>query len=185
MARFRHKLTPELQQQICAFLRAGAFPHIAAEAAGVPRRVLARWLRWGKQQRPKLRYRRFREAVQAALAQARLKAEIETLERKPLDWLKAGPGKDAPDDPGWSTRFRPGASTAGEPFDPLAHPEVREVFTALQVALAAFPDARAAAALVLPTLPSTTRHPRADAPPEGPCDNDVAAAPPAANEPSS
>jgi hypothetical protein len=41
------KLTPEIQRSICAFIRKGAFPHVACEAAGVPEEVFLSWLEWG------------------------------------------------------------------------------------------------------------------------------------------
>jgi hypothetical protein len=40
MARTRALLTAELARQIVAFVRAGAFPHVAAAAASVDRAVL-------------------------------------------------------------------------------------------------------------------------------------------------
>ena len=47
MARPPTPLTPELQGRIVAFVRAGGYPHVAAEAAGVPRHVFERWLKRG------------------------------------------------------------------------------------------------------------------------------------------
>src|SRR5262245_59058160 len=68
----RHQLTPRIQELICAYLRAGSFPHVAAEAAGVPQKVFERWLRWGRAKRPVPLYRDFYEAVSRAQAEARL-----------------------------------------------------------------------------------------------------------------
>ena len=48
MARPRYRLTPALQEKIVAYIRAGGFPHVAAEAAGLPRRVFERWLERGQ-----------------------------------------------------------------------------------------------------------------------------------------
>ena len=39
--------------------------------------------------------------------QARLHAELTALTDKPLDWLKAGPGKDSADNPGWTNPGKP------------------------------------------------------------------------------
>src|SRR6516164_9462118 len=93
--------TPDLEQVVAAYIRAGGFPHVAAEAAGVPRAVFEGWLRRAQAARPGAAYRRFADAVRLAQAQARLGAEIAALKDKPLDWLKAGPGKERPDAPGW------------------------------------------------------------------------------------
>ena len=42
-----------------------------------------------------------------AQVQARLHAELTARSDKPLDWLKAGPGKDAADNPGWTNPGKP------------------------------------------------------------------------------
>jgi hypothetical protein len=113
MARSRYRLTPALLAQIVAFIRGGGFPHIAAEAAGLPRQVFARWLQRGQRADAPPNYRAFALAVMEAQAQARLHAELATLTDKPLDWLKAGPGKDSADNPGWTNPGKPRAASAG------------------------------------------------------------------------
>jgi hypothetical protein len=102
MARSRYRLTPALQAQIVAFIRSGGFAHVAAEAAGLPRQMFERWLRRGQKADAPPNYRAFALAVMEAQAQARLHAELTTLNEKPLDWLKAGPGQDRADNPGWA-----------------------------------------------------------------------------------
>src|SRR5689334_11150720 len=87
------RLTAEIQTTIVAYLRAGGFPEVAAAAAGVPVARFARWMHRGQQPRAPRRYRRFAAAVAEALAQARLGAEVATHEKRPLDWLKCGPGR--------------------------------------------------------------------------------------------
>src|SRR5438132_13940624 len=90
----QHLLTPELQATICAYVRSGAFPQIAAEAAGIPQKVFERWMRYGQAKRPLALYRDFAKAVRQAQAQARLLAENHALKLAPLTWLKSGPGKE-------------------------------------------------------------------------------------------
>ncbi len=115
MARSRYRLTPALHEEIVAFVRSGGFPHVAAEAAGVPRRVFERWIRRGQKDGAEPNYRAFALAVMEAHAQARLQAEIKTRTDKPLDWLKAGPGKDRADNPGWANPGKQSAASAKGP----------------------------------------------------------------------
>jgi hypothetical protein len=115
MARSRHTLTPALHEQIVAFIRGGGYPHVAAEAAGLPRQVFAHWLRRGQKADAPPNYRAFAQAVMEAHAQARLQAELEAKTDKPLDWLKAGPGKDSADNPGWTNTGKPHTASAKGP----------------------------------------------------------------------
>ena len=43
-----YPLTPDVQKAVCAYIAAGGFPHVAAEAAGVPRHVFDDWMRRGE-----------------------------------------------------------------------------------------------------------------------------------------
>ena len=114
MARSRYRLTPALQAQIVAFIRGGGFPHVAAEAAGLPRQVFERWLRRGRKADAPPNYHAFALSVMEAETQARLHAELTTLNEKPLDWLKDGPGEDRADNPGWANPGKQrSASAAG------------------------------------------------------------------------
>ncbi len=117
MARPRYRLTLALQEKIVAFIRAGGFAHVAAEAAGLPREVFARWLARGEGDGAPVNYRAFARAIREAEAQARLKAELNVREDKPLDWLKAGPGKASADNPGWSNTSK-AAATDTDKADP-------------------------------------------------------------------
>src|SRR5215207_126872 len=96
------KPTPELEQQICSWIRSGGFPHVAAECAGVPTAVFERWLRVGSRPRAPRAYRDFAAEVRKAVAQARMRAEIDAYKQDATVWLKSGPGKDNPASPGWS-----------------------------------------------------------------------------------
>jgi hypothetical protein len=145
MPRDRPLPTPELQQSICAFIRAGGFPRVAAEAAGVPAAVFERWLRRGKRRRAPDCYRAFAEAVAQARAQARLAAELQAFEKRPLDWLKCGPGRETAADPGWASAPKPVSRGGADADTPSLPPEVLAVFQRLLEVLAPFPEARALA----------------------------------------
>jgi hypothetical protein len=148
----RHQLTPAVQQSIVAFLRAGGFPHVAAEAAGVPADVFESWLEKGERPRAAAKYRDFADAVRQAVAQARLTAEKDARQEKPLDWLRNGPGRQTDGSVGWTGPARAPADSG--PPDPFLTPEVQRLFSALLDALAPFPEARAAVAAVLAKLSS-------------------------------
>src|SRR5436309_2698023 len=111
------RLTPALQAVIVQFIRAGGYDWIAAEAAGVPRPVFERWLRWGERAR-RGSYRDFFEQVLKARAEARLAAELTAFKKDARFWLRAGPGRESPDRPGWSNSVKRAASAnaAAGPF---------------------------------------------------------------------
>jgi hypothetical protein len=147
----RPLLTPQLQRDICAYIRQGAFPEVAAEAAGLPRALFRTWLKRGEKGARK-RYRAFAAAVRQAAAHARVLAEVETVKKQPLAWLKHGPGRETADLPGWTQPARPEQSPAGGSDQVALSPELRELFAALLGVLAPFPEARAAAAEVVGTF---------------------------------
>jgi hypothetical protein len=99
--------TELVELKIVGTIRHGAFPFIAAEAAGIPREVFADWMRRGSAKRASARFRRFRDQVREAIAMARLAAETYALKNDPLAWLKYGPGKETTDIPGWSNASKP------------------------------------------------------------------------------
>ncbi|HJT78992.1 MAG TPA: hypothetical protein VJ739_17485 [Gemmataceae bacterium] len=152
MPRPRPRLTPRVQQQICAFIRAGGFPYVAAEAAGVPVKLFERWLRRGREKDARPRYRAFAEAVVQAVAQARLAAELQVFEKRPLDWLKCGPGRETPERGGWTTAGKPRSRPAAADELSLNHPLVLELLRRFMELLTPFPDARAAVAEGMPEL---------------------------------
>lgn len=76
MAGRRTKLTPDVHTRIVSFIRAGAFDWIAAEAAGIHRATLYRWLERGAK-RSRGPERDFYDDVTEARAQARLSAEVQ------------------------------------------------------------------------------------------------------------
>lgn len=95
------KLTPDVHQRIVAYIRAGAFAWVAAEAAGVSKSSFHRWLQRGERE-GRGRYFDFGEEVRQAQAQARVAAETEVRKSSPATWLRYGPGRDRPGEPGWT-----------------------------------------------------------------------------------
>jgi len=94
------KLTPEVHRTIVEYIRAGAYDHVAAQAAGIAPSTFRRWLERGAPGRPP--YRAFAADVAQARAQARVAAEIEVRRDHPLSWLRYGPGRERPGAPGWT-----------------------------------------------------------------------------------
>jgi hypothetical protein len=135
-----------VQQQIVAFIRAGGYPHVAAEAAGVGWRTFERWMRYGGRQRREPVYHAFAAAVRQAAAQARLRAEIAVMENKPLDWLRYGPGKETAERPGWTAAVRATARGDGRAGNVLENREIRALIASLVQVLAPYPEARRAVA---------------------------------------
>lgn len=129
------ELTAELRQQIVSSIRAGGYAHVAAQAWGVPHRLWRRWLSLGRRRGAPEPYASFCREVQQAEAQARLKAEIETLGADPRFWLKTGPGKD--EAPGWSTgRAARSAADNGPTFNTR---QIMKLMAGLRACLAAQP----------------------------------------------
>jgi hypothetical protein len=142
MARSRYALTAAVAHLIVSYVRAGGYPHVAAEAAGIPRAVFKDWMRRGAEPRGRALYRDFRRDVLQAHAQARLKAEVEMLEERPLDWLRYGPGKETAESPGWTGPARPHPGGLESAEVSLADPAVQEIVAALLEYLGDYPDAR-------------------------------------------
>src|SRR5690349_4822223 len=111
----RYRLTKIYQDKLTQLIRAGTFEHVASEACGVPGDQYDAWLKRGAEQKRGL-YRKFRARVIQAKAEARAMAESATRTKDPRGWLKHGPGKDRPGEPGWSNA----PSAAAPEADPLA-----------------------------------------------------------------
>jgi hypothetical protein len=121
---------------ILASIRAGGFPHVAAQAYGVPL----------KRFHCLMQRRRIARRVQQASARARLKAEMETYEADGRFWLGHGPGKETCEAPGWSAQAKPAYEPGGEGGELLASPQFQNCVTALLTALETMPEARTAGA---------------------------------------
>ncbi len=117
------QLNRALQEQIVAAIRAGAFPHVAAQCFGVSRRRFDGWRKRGRSKTSSPEFRSFAEAVDEAIAQARLRAEMSIFTDQPRIWLQHGPGRETPRDPGWTTAVKPSAKV-GDQRNPLMMPEI-------------------------------------------------------------
>ena len=135
-------LTPEVEQQILASIRAGGYPHVAAAAWGVPAHVWAQWQRWATGKKARKRYRELFYKVEQAQGQARLRVELAALEVDPRFWLKHGPGREQPGNPGWAAMAKSAAPPRDE-SDPLVSPELLQLFATMRDVLSPFPEALA------------------------------------------
>jgi hypothetical protein len=151
--------TAELLKTVTAYVVAGGTPHVAAQAAGVPRRVYLGWLRQGREAAADPACRHFRAAVQQAHAQSCLDAEIAVRKNKPLDWLRYGPGKGSPRRPDWTAAHKAPARPAGSHANPLLHPAVQAVFHQLVEGLTPFPEARTVASATVHRAETRARAP--------------------------
>ncbi len=102
----RTKLTPDVAGKILAALRTGAFQHVAAASAGIAEATLREWLARGEgrhaSQQANRRFAAFAAEVRQAQAEARYGAEHEVWKTNPLAWLRHGPGRERPGEPGWT-----------------------------------------------------------------------------------
>lgn len=142
------RLTPGLREQIVSSVRAGGYPHVAAEAWGVPKDVFDDWLKRGNADDAREPYRSFARDVRQAYAQARLRAELEVYKEEPKLWLIHGPGRETNECPGWSVSVKP-AEVAATTRNALCDPELMALLGTLMQALAPYPEARAHVAQVL------------------------------------
>jgi hypothetical protein len=85
-------LTDEIERTILSYVRAGAFLHVAAQAAGISSRTLFDWLNRAEGRpgaRPSTpRLRSFAGKVRIAQAEARIGAEARVYRDKPALWLR-------------------------------------------------------------------------------------------------
>jgi len=148
MAAKPFRLPPEVRSQILATIRAGGYPHIAAEAWGMPKEVFDEWIRRSKERKARGLFRSFARDVRVAHAQARLKAELSVFENEPKVWLIHGPGRETDDSPGWSISVKPAELTvAGR--NVLLDPELMRLFHIILQALVPHQEARLDVALAL------------------------------------
>ena len=98
-------LTAEIEQTIVAYVRAGAFPHVAAQAAGISPRTFQDWMARGEDRHPSRpstpKLRAFARAVQRAHAEARIGAEVRVYRERPAQWLKYA-ARSTSDLEGWT-----------------------------------------------------------------------------------
>jgi hypothetical protein len=149
----RFPLTEALIHEIAVRVQGGAFPHVAAEAAGVPAEVFRDWMERGSRPGARAPFRSLAERVRHAHSYARCMAEIDLRENDPRTWLLNGPGKDSDSLPGWTTPVK-GQVNPDEPaVNVLLQPEMQALLRSLLEVLAPFPEARAALAAALDARP--------------------------------
>jgi len=112
----RTKLTPEVQKSIVKLIRGGAYDYQAARASGIDDSTFRRWMRAGENGNSK--YRPFCAEVRQARAAARTAAEIEVCKDNPLAWLRYGPGRERPGEPGWTESSK--VEVTGDKARPLS-----------------------------------------------------------------
>jgi hypothetical protein len=149
MSAARCRLTEALIHDIALRVQGGAFPHVAAEAAGVPAAVFHDWMRRGTERGARDPYRALARRVRHAHAHARCMAEVALRNDDPRTWLLHGPGKDSADLPGWSAPARAPADTGGRTANVLLDPHLQALLAAILDVLAPYPEARAAVAAAL------------------------------------
>lgn len=131
------KPTSTLTAQIRKYIIAGGYPHIAAEANGVPKVVFERWLKEGRKEDASEEFKEFTNAITQAEAEARLVAETQAFKKDPLVWLKAGPGK-----PGWSQSSASANAKAEAMGAKQVRQEMQETISQLLSVLKDYPELR-------------------------------------------
>jgi hypothetical protein len=117
------KLSPEITSKIVEAISGGAFDHVAAESSGISPSTYYSWMTKGASGEEK--YSEFSEEVRTARAQARIKAETSVYKSDPKFWLRNGPGKGRPGEPGW-TEHGPDGDSALEINPKLLHQQLRD-----------------------------------------------------------
>lgn len=136
------RLTAELTQKIASSIRSGGYGHVAAQAWGVPRKVYERWLRKGRGKRAPEPYATFAVEVDSALAQARLRAEINAFKKDARVWLEHGPGKEKSGNPGWTGPVKPGTRPDRTACNLFEQVDFMDMCRRVLDALLPFPEAR-------------------------------------------
>lgn len=112
----KSKLTPQLIDQLCRHLKAGAFDYAAARAVGISKATFYNWLEIGRAEEAAVEaieaaggevgetslFLDFLDKVDQATAIARIDAEKRVFTEDPFKWLRYGPGRDRPGEPGWT-----------------------------------------------------------------------------------
>jgi len=151
----RFRPTEALIADIANRVQGGAFPHVAAEAAGVPTEVFHDWMERGSQPGAREPYRSLAERVRHAHGHARCMAEIDLHTNNSKAWLLNGPGKNSDSLPGWSTPVKGQPKPERHSVNVLAEPQLQALLTSLLETLSPYPEARAALATALAARPAT------------------------------
>ena len=94
--------------------------------------------------------------MREARAQARERVEIRVNQREGLSWLTKGPGRDRPDEPGWTNGTEGQTTQTTTTVNVLIAPQWIMIRAELLQTLEAFSEARAAIAHVLSRLDGQT-----------------------------
>jgi hypothetical protein len=137
----RITLTRSLADKILGGIRAGAYPFVAAEAFGVPKRLFDKWLSQANQASRRPRFRWFANRAREAAAVARLLIETAIYKEDPKTWLIHGPGRETGERPGWSVSVKPADETA-EFTNALCVPEIMRLLNKIIETVQRFPEAR-------------------------------------------
>jgi hypothetical protein len=119
-------LTESLRNKILGAVRAGAYPHVAAEAFGVPKRTFEDWLARGDQEGSEEIYAQFARDTREASSVARLLVEAELYKNDSKTWLIHGPGRETSERPGWSVSVK-AAELAASVLNVLCIPEIMQL----------------------------------------------------------
>lgn len=84
------------------YIRNGAYDWVAAQAVGIDPATFQRWMKDGGLETAEAPIRQFYSSVCEAKASARITAEVEVKRDNPQFWLRCGPGKTKPNQPGWT-----------------------------------------------------------------------------------
>src|SRR5262249_29770853 len=102
----RSLLNRAVEDKVVDATKNGCYAWVAAERAGISCRTFFRWMKQGEDDDAagNLRspFRRFWLRVREAHATARFFAEGTVLRNRPLEWLRYGPGRERPGEPGWT-----------------------------------------------------------------------------------
>lgn len=112
----KSKLTPQLTDQLCRHLKAGAFDYAAAQAVGISKATFYNWMERGRREEIEVEaieaaggeveetslFLDFLDKVDQATAIARIDAEKRVFLEDPFKWLRYGPGRERPGAPGWT-----------------------------------------------------------------------------------
>lgn len=128
------KLSPDIHRIIVAYVEAGSFDYVAAEAAGIDERTFRDWIARGEGRHPTRRKTPQLASLAAAVREARAKArasrEIIVADRDPKFWLQHA-ARSKPGREGWSEPIDAvGEATATTVYTPDEH-ELAEIVTVL------------------------------------------------------
>jgi hypothetical protein len=94
------RLPDDVLEDMLLKIRNGAYPYQAALSVGIPKSTFYDWLRRGRAgEKP---FAEFSDKVALAHSHARVFKEIKVATENPLAWLRYGPGRERPDEPGWT-----------------------------------------------------------------------------------